>query len=252
MNLLGNYSPNPNYGDGVFKRRIRLIREAGEVFGQLEDCNHGFKVRLGYRDGQVTSISPEYPRIPFSTCSDAGDSLLPLIGCSIDMPARQLSRRAGPLSNCTHLLDLTLLCIAHASRKEGVVQYDVVITDEKQGVADLRVHRNDELIHHWQSSEGGIHGGELHGKPLFHGFSVWAVAAFHGLELESAIVLARGYLVSIGRMFDIDKLTGRRAIDESDRHACYTFSPQIAADAIRLPNTVRDFGDNDEQLLKFL
>ena len=47
-------------------------------------------------------------------------------------------------------------------------------------------------------------------------------------------------------------MTGSRAKDENDRVACFTYSPENSALAYRIGNTVRDFTNMEEQLLKFL
>jgi hypothetical protein len=86
---------------------------------------------------------------------------------------------------------------------------------------------------------------------LFKGFAAWANQEYTGLDNESAFVLHKGNLVSIGRFLDIDALAGNRAIDENERVACYTYSPARSSVAIRLPNTMRDFSNTPEELLRF-
>jgi hypothetical protein len=256
------FKPNPHYGNGIFRRRIRLIRNGdhhnGQVHGALEDCNHGFQSTVFYQNGQVTDIKPQFMRIPFTTCDGAWKPLQKLIHAAVSATPAELLTIAPPLSNCTHLHDLTLLAIAHSQRKEEVVQYDVEVTDAREGIADLRIWRstglhNKTLIHHWQSFHYAISfPAALKDKPLFMGFSRWANEQFSGIENEAAFVLQKGNLVSIGRMLDVEAMTGSRAIDENDRVACFTYSPQNSSQAIRIGNTVRDFTDNAEQLLAFL
>lgn len=256
------FKTNPHYGNGVFRRRIRLTREgdnrSGQVHGALEDCNHGFQSTVFYQNGQVTEIRPEFMRIPFTTCNGAWQPLQKLLGASVSALPSELLMTAPPLSNCTHLHDLTLLAIAHTQRDGKIVQYDVEVTDAIGGVSDLRIwhtvnngHKN--LIHHWQSLNYAISSPAiLKDKPLFMGFSRWANEQFSGIENEAAFVLQKGNLVSIGRMLDVEAMTGSRAIDENDRLACFTYSPENSSRAIRIGNTVRDFTTSEEQLLKFL
>lgn len=256
------FKTNPHYGNGVFRRRIRLTRKgdhnSGQVHGALEDCNHGFQSTVFYQNGHVTDIKPQFMRIPFTTCDGAWLPLKKLLGTSVNASPAQLLTTAPPLSNCTHLHDLTLLAIAHTQRENEVVQYDVEVTDATAGVSDLRVWRstndgNKNLIHHWQSLNYAISSpAELKDKPLFMGFSRWANERFSGTENEAAFVLQKGNLVSIGRMLDVEAMTGNRAADENDRSACFTYSPENSSKAIRIGNTVRDFTASEENLLKFL
>jgi hypothetical protein len=256
------FKANPHYGHGIFRRRIRLSREGdtrnGQVHGALEDCNHGFQSTVFYDNGCVTEIKPQFMRIPFTTCDGAWQPLQKLLGASVSSSTAELLAIAPPLSNCTHLHDLTLLVIAHSQRDASVVQYDVEVTDANQGISDLRLWRSanngdKQLIHHWQSSNYAISSpAELKDKPLFMGFSRWANENFSGIENEAAFVLQKGNLVSIGRMLDVEAMTGSRAIDENDRVACFTYSPENSSNAIRTGNTVRDFTRDEEKLLKFL
>src|SRR5690349_9253723 len=136
------FKMNANYGNGVFRRRIRLIREAtgdsGQVHGALEDCNHGFQSTVFYQHGRVSEIKPQFMRIPFTTCGGAETPLKKLLGVAITASPAELLAIAPPLSNCTHLHDLTLLAIAHSQREETMVQYDVEVTDAVNGISDLR------------------------------------------------------------------------------------------------------------------
>lgn len=253
---------NPRYGNGVFRRRIRLARKgdhnSGQVHGALEDCNHGFQSTVFYQNGRVTDIKPQFMRIPFTTCDGAWQPLQKLQGASVGASPSELLLMAPPLSNCTHLHDLTLLAIAHTQRENEVVEYDVEVTDATAGISDLRVWRstndgNKNLVHHWQSLNYAVSSPiELKDKPLFMGFSRWANEKFSGIENEAAFVLQKGNLVSIGRMLDVEAMTGSRAADENDRVACFTYSPENSSLAIRIGNTVRDFTTNEEKLLKFL
>jgi len=256
------FKQNPNYGGGAFRRCIRMQRNGnkqnGKVHGALEDCNHGFQCTVEYQQGVMTNISPQFMRIPFTTCDGAWKPLQKLEGANVNSTIPQLLTIAPPLSNCTHLHDLTLLSIVHTQQAAEIVQYDVEVTDAENGISQLRVWRseNDEakqLIHHWQATMTTIVAPEtLKDKPLFMGFSRWANETFSGLENEAAFILQKGNLVSVGRTLDVNAMAGNRAIDENDVHACFTYSPENASRAIRLGGTVRDFTDTEEQLLKFV
>src|SRR5690606_3542405 len=98
MTIRGNppdYPKNPAYGQGTFRRRIRLEGHDGHVRAALEDTNHGFCVTI-HHDGQVvTAISPEAKRTPYDTCPEAGRNLQALVGSRIDSSARDLNLTAG-------------------------------------------------------------------------------------------------------------------------------------------------------------
>lgn len=252
MDLLGNYHANPNYGAGVYRRRIMLRRNQYTLYGAIEDTHHGFSVTVESDGQQVTQITPGFHRIPFTTCDGAGKPLQNLFGAALNDSPLTLLTRAGVQQNCTHLLDLTVLTICHSQTVDAEVQYDVAVTDTKDGRNQLTVHRNGQLIHQWlvNSHYEILEPIELAGRPLFFGFSAWANAQFSGIDNEAAFVLQKGNMVSVARMFQLED--GKRAIDEHERHVCHTYSPENNTKAIRLADTVKDFSDCPEQLLRFV
>ena len=56
--------PNPDYGKGVFRRRIFVRGEPGVVKVELEDGNHGFRVRLAHDGETVTDLTVANPTDP--------------------------------------------------------------------------------------------------------------------------------------------------------------------------------------------
>lgn len=252
-----SYLPNPSYGSGVFRRRIRLWKQGQKLHGALEDCNHGFTVAVTHDGNAVTAITGEPKRIPFNTCDGALQPLQSLVGCTIDMNALALLTHAGPRANCTHWLDLAVLTIVHGQRADAVRQYDIEVTDEAAPgeLQQIRVLRNGEVIHDWQARDCVIATpGPLQGVSLFQGFSARAAAAFADAdELEAALVLQKGNFVGQARRFDLNLLVGQSAsADDTMRGACFTYSPERSDIAFRLPDTLRDFTSTPAQLLKFV
>jgi len=249
-----HFPVNEQYGSGCFRRRIRLTGSAGKVRGELEDSYHGFCVTVFHEAGKVTAVEPEFPRIPFNTCDSADTPLLNLLGADISASTRDLNAQANPQANCTHLLDLTLLAINHASQGETTVQYDVEVSDEVEGVSVLQVWCNDELIHRWEASMFSLTTPEtLAGNTLFKGFSVWANEQFEGEANAAAFVLQKGYFVAQARRYDVAKMAGTPAtLDTTMAGACHTYSPANIQQAVREAGNVRDFSEHPEQLLKFM
>jgi hypothetical protein len=246
--------PNPNYGNGIFRRRIRLENTPGCVIAELEDCNHGFRSRV-YHDGKtVTDIVAETPRIPLTTCPGAVEPIRALAGMAIGSDIETINRNGQPKANCTHLFDLTALAIRHAGRDEALRVYDVTVDDESdEDGGDSRVFRNGELIHHWHTRQWELLApAAIAGNPLYRGFTLWASSAFSGEEQEAAFVLQKGYFVAQARRHDLSSIEGRPAIDNTIMHgACYSYSsPQIEL-AKSTAKSTRDFTDCPEQLLAF-
>lgn len=255
-----DYPPNPNYGSGLYRRRIKLQgsidkQDGGTVVGELEDCNHGFRVTVHHQNHSVTDVIGESLRIPMNTCSGASEPVKALIGAKISSTPLELNITANPTANCTHLLDLTVLAITHCQRGTKQRIYDVEVDDaDDQGRSNLRVYLDGELIHRWQAKDFAVIAPQsLRGNTLLKGFAAWAAPAFSGPEQEAAFVLQKGFFVAQARRYDIDALAGERSIKHTSMHgSCYSYSSPRLEQAVRLPNTVRDFSDAAEKLLKFV
>ena len=254
-----DYPVNPRYGSGRFHRRIGLKGSAtdktsGRVVAELEDCNHGFRVTVDYQKQCITDIRGEPLRVPTSACDGAVEPLKGLIDSSIQDSAQALNTTANPSENCTHMLDLTVLAIAHCKRGDTVRQYDVEVDDERDSISDIRVYLDGKIVHEWQARGFSVHAPDaLHGNKLHKGFSHWARSTFAGIELEAAFILQKGYFVSQGRRYDINATAGDAMLNHDHMHgACYAYSSPRVENAVRLGNTVRDFSDTPELLLKFV
>lgn len=252
-----SYVPNPSYGSGVFRRRIRLWKEEGMLRGALEDCNHGFTVAIAHDGKIVTAVGGEPKRIPFNTCSGALAPLQRLVGCDLKLSTLALLTQAGTRANCTHWLDLAVLAIVHSQRAEIVREYDIEVSDENAAgdPQQLRIWRNGVLVLDWLHKDGVIVSpGPMQGVTLFQGFSARAAQAFADADdLEAALVMQKGNFVAQARRFDLLKLVGQSAsADDTMRGACFTYSAERSAGAYRLPGTLRDFTSTPEQLLKFV
>ncbi|MGZ4804615.1 MAG: DUF2889 domain-containing protein, partial [Acidimicrobiia bacterium] len=109
-----------------YRRRIRLLRrDAGSVWGGLEDDFHHFEVTLHHDGGHVTALEMEALRWPWATCPDAGRSLQALVGMALSDRCTAVASVTDPRMNCTHQFDLAGLCVSHAVRGAESRQYDI-------------------------------------------------------------------------------------------------------------------------------
>lgn len=249
---LYNRPLNPDFGNGVYRRRIRLQGLPGKVVAELEDCNHGFR-SVVYHDGEkVTAIEPEALRVPLTTCDGALQPLRDLVGTPLSLSSLDISRAVNPKSQCTHLYDLSVLAIHHATRGQTERQFDIAIPDEKDGPTEATVSLNGTVLLRWTIANWTLcNPGQLHGLSLGKGFSKWASSLYQGDEQEAAFMLQKGYFVSGARRYDIAKLAGVK-VTEANGIACYSYSPERMEQAVRTENSTRDFTDCEQQLLKFL
>ena len=252
MGTLPSAITNKGYGKGIYRRRILLTGHTNKVVAELEDYIHGFRATLRHDGNVVTDIIGEAIRYPLNTCGGATQPIKALIGADITADSKGLRAIADPKANCTHLYDLTQLAIAHCRRGEVTWQYDVTIKDEKAGIIDARVHRNEQEIHHWLIEGESIQAPQaLQGKPALNGFYNWAVNDFDEDEREAAFVLHKGFFVSRARRWDVAALEQPNKDHPTKVGSCYSRSEELADLAYPLKGFVRDFTDTPEELLKF-
>lgn len=245
------FLPNPAYGTGIFRRRIRLVGTKRRVSAGLEDNYHAMHCRIEHDGSVVTSVEASLTRIPMTTCPGAKEPIRALIGQPLTTHLPAIYRRNSPRLNCTHLFDLTCLAIAHATRGDSTRQYDVEVPDERGAPVAMLVKRDGTVVLAWQSFEGRITAPEdLAGRPLVAGFMRWAVQSLAGEPLEAAMVLHKACFVSNARHFLTDESWLLEPVQESTMQGvCHTYQSGTVEHAVRLRHVARDFTDRPEELL---
>ena len=241
---------NAGFGQGIFRRCLRLIAEPGQVRAGLEDTNHAMRIVLRHDGERVTDIESGMTRIPMSTCPGAAVPLRAFVGKPLAPYPPRPSALVNPRVNCTHLHHLALLAMAHALRS-GCRQYDVEVPDEHPDPVWSSVRRDGVDVHRWQTYEGGILGPEAYaGLPLRAGLRQWAMQRFDGDALEAAFVLANGYIVSYARRYDTEAWAGEQAGGHAHMIGkCHSYQPDIVRQASYLSNVSVDTTAPDTPLL---
>jgi hypothetical protein len=216
---------NANFGNGATVRRIRLTQEPGRVHGELQDTFHEMSCVIEHDAVAVTAVSGAMTRYPATSCPGAASVLQELVGLSLRTPLAELYGGGRGRRHCTHLLDLAVLAIVHASRAEPVRYYEVVVPDETDSPVVATAALNGRLVHEWRAFDGVVTAPEaLRGLPLRSGFAAWASRRFAGDELEAATALARTYFISRGRRYDLRSWAGHAVNGINARSdICYTY-----------------------------
>ncbi|HOM15214.1 MAG TPA: DUF2889 domain-containing protein [Rubrivivax sp.] len=175
--------PNVHYGNGVFRRRIRLCADAGRVMVELEDGNHGFRLRLHHDGRVVADVDADTIRHPFGTCTEAVRPLRQFGGHRLADGTKALRDRLDPGAHCTHLFDMAMLAIHHAGQRTAsagtAIDYEMAVHDEAAGLTRAEIRRNGALVHAWQIRSHRVASPAVHqGQPMMRGFHAWASAAF--------------------------------------------------------------------------
>lgn len=236
------YPRNPEFGSGVCRRLIRVVAEPGQVHAELSDNFHEMRCRI-LHDGQVVSgIRGETVRVPTSGCSAAVAILQDLVVTSLDEPKSKFYEGGKALHHCTHLFDLCVISIRHARLAPHVVNYEAVVPDEADGPVWIQVKRDGNLVHRWQVRNGiVIMPRQLRGKALGKGFARWAAGMFDEDDLEAATILARTWLIAIGRQYLVEMAAGQSVIQNSEMlDRCFAYATERAQRNVFNSGHVRD------------
>lgn len=246
-------TPNPDYGSGVFRRRLHIAAEPGHVRVELEDCNHAFRLTLRHDGVCVTAVEPEAIRHPFTTCPEALAVIARVVGHSLDADAQALRQRLVPGDNCTHLFDMTVLALAHVGDIGLRRDYDIAVDDEREGMTFARIACDGAWVHQWQVRRHVIEEpAVLSGRPVMRGFFAWAAEAFEGMPLEAAMALQRGYFVAQARRsISLPIEQHPAAGDGMPDGVCYSYNAGVVQRALRIHGSVRDYSAGPEGLLDF-
>lgn len=242
-----------DYGNGCYRRAIKLEGDPASVRGELVDDFHHFAVDLRVDAGHVQEIKGEDIRVPWTTCPGALAPLRSMVGAPVAASILDLHRFTPPQSQCTHLHDLACLAVAHASRLSdsggaAVRRYDVSLPDRQSGKTYAELSRDGEGVLSWSLARGTIEsatpkdfqGAPLAGRP----FKEILIALGNPDAIEAAWVLQRAVFVGTGRRHDFERMTVATEFASVVGGACHSFAKERVSQARKIPNTVRDFSDS--------
>lgn len=223
----------PAYPPGLW-RRIVLQPGPGWIGGALEDDVHRFHLRLDHDGERIVAVAARAVRHPWTACPGAAPHLeRELTGALLADVAR---RDAG--EHCTHLLDLAILCAAHAGDK-APTRFDMHVADRVEDRTTATLSVNGSEVLRWLLAGTTITGFGLDLRKLSH----WK----HTLppsEAEMAVLLRRAVFVSGARSFVAPPLQRASEVGEQRLGACYNFQLPRAAESTRRPDWRTDFASS--------
>lgn len=246
--------PNSLYGSGVFRRRILLSVGEKKVGVELEDDNHGFRLRLWHDGERVVKLEVDAVRHPFNTCPEAVLPLQRVTGLQLDAEESSLREKLIPGDNCTHLYDMVLIAMAHARELGTQRVYDMEVDDERDGVTTARISCDGQTVHDWTISNHSVVTPAAYvGQPMLRGFYAWVSQALTGMSREAAIALQRAYFVAQSRRYDYHPAAEHPATsDGMPDGSCYSYGSGVVERAFRRDGSRRDFTGSPESLLRFM
>jgi hypothetical protein len=259
MNTPGLPVDFPSFnGQGHRAIDIRTVSES-QVTAWLEDDFHHFGVTIFHDGGCVTDVDVVTPRHPYTTCASAGQSFRALVGAPLVERASDVGRWLNMREQCTHVFDLAGLAMAHVAAGRKHRRYQTTIDDRAvvavhtsgqrtlgSGRAALLQDGVEVMI--WDLDRYEITSpGTWAGQSLKQGFR----AKTETLALdpaEHATVLRRSIMVAGGRSADRDTVLLPR--ENTKPAVCHTYQPAQRPQAAFITDSVRDWSNAQDQLLK--
>jgi hypothetical protein len=225
----------------IFRRRLGICSAGdstqGETRAALEDDFHHFRLRVSHERGRVHQIDGWAVRHPYSTCPLAAKQLSRLINAPLNSCANSVMRVTDATEQCTHLMDLAGLAIAAAARSIAVRWYDISVPRRVAGRTLATLNRDGIRTLAWELLDTTIVGPEpFQGVSLGEGMAAWALAHLAEDEAESALILRRCALISLGRAKNLDA-----QVHAEPTGRCFVQQPARAAQGLRLVGSVLDF-----------
>jgi hypothetical protein len=231
-----------------------MVAQDGVIDGALEDHRHAMSCRLFHEDGVVTRVESSFHRYTLNLCPSASRVLEELVGMPIGITPQEFFAGGRARRNCTHMLDLAWLCLRQAARGGGQRLYDMVIPDGPDGQMTGELFRDGELVLRWATENGRIVSPPAYaGQAMLAGFVGWVLTqpGIQGDELEAALVLQKGFFMTVGRQYELPA----GPVTEDQRpfvaDSCHGYAAATLPEAVRRPGQFKDFTDCADKLLRF-
>ncbi len=257
---------NPDYGRGVYRRRIAVdISDKSRLYGALEDEAHAFEITMSVEGRKITSIDAVWRRHPTTTCSNANEALQALVGKTISSNPLSLSQQVVALDNCTHFFDMAAL-LAHTysmslssnvqpprtSFVYAISVGDATLVDGKE-LQQVELLINDDVVEKWSVENGVVTKPDRYtGQRILKGLISWGSENLDHEALMRTILIQKGYFVSGSRRFLLSKLAGFSCLEtQQPVGVCYAMRhgrEQIS----RRTDMRKSYSDSDEGMLAFI
>jgi hypothetical protein len=213
-----------------FWRIISLRSSGNEVIGRVYDNVHDFTVSIDHDGARVTDVRARADRVPWVTCPGGVARLKQLVGIA-------LRSRVGDLVDqsyqCTHMLDVAKLAIAHAGDGHGLTYSMSVTPTDAEAGCTARITRDGSDLFEWHVIDNVIEAPPLFRGHVTTGRAVWPEAVERDQALkEAAMVLRRCLMVYRGRLYATEEVRHARELNYASG-ACLSFQPEYVGQAAR-------------------
>lgn len=229
-----------------FWRCIILQPLKGGIGAALEDDIHAFRLRLDHVEGRVVSVAAKMLRHPWTACPGAvGHLRRELVGKRLDDIAA-----LEPRQHCTHLLDLAILCAAHAE-DERPRHFDMKVADRIGGRTTATLHEDGLERLQWRLDDLDIVEPAAEPTRNLRALSQWK-RDLSPQQAEWATLLRRAVFVSGGRRFVPPSEEQTADQGPARLGVCFNYQLPQASRSTRRPDWRKDFSTSDKAPLQGL
>lgn len=216
-----------------YRRLIRIVPHPGHIDVDMEDDAHCFGVTVFHDGVTIERVETREPRHPWTTCPMAGAFLRERMA---GLPLAEAPHVEDQRQHCTHVYDLFVLAVRHCA-DDRATTYAIRVRDtDAAGRKLAEIDRNGAPLLSFPDGQD------------MRALAAWSTRLPDDLQ-EAARMLRRGALVGQSRGMTFAQVDTAQALMGIMAGACFTFQPERAAQAIRLPDTVRDFSEEPEKML---
>jgi len=225
----------PAFPPGLW-RRIELDPHPGVIAAALEDDVHRFALRLEHDGARIVAVHAETIRAPWTECPGAAAHLAGELAGEL---LADVARR-DPYQHCTHLLDVAILCAAHAGDAEPL-RIDLRVADRVDGRTTATLAEDGIERMRWLLDDTRIAGpGDWTGRDLRR-LSAWK-GELSARDAERATLLRRAVFVSGARAFTPPPGNPTAAEQgEMRQGVCFNYQQPQASRSTRLADWRQDF-----------
>lgn len=223
---------------GAYRRSVLISADAGVARAEMEDDAHHFAVAVRHDGVTIESVSADSIRVPWVTCPAAGLALERLAGRAIVSPMT-FSSNTERYANCTHMLDLANLALAHVHEPGLRRRYDIEVDlpERRSMVASLDL--DGSRLIDWRLVQGKIVGGRFDGLTPDTALGDPRVRDDATMR-EAVVILRRALQISGVRGIDLDDFATAADVG-TGQATCHTLLPEIRPLARRNRGASRDF-----------
>lgn len=232
----------------MFFRRIIFDVTETKCHVAMEDEHHYFVLELGHDGKQITSVSSNSRRTPWTVCPQAAAKLQEFVGQPLRSRIAVNLPEIDSKQQCTHQYDLLMVALTQAAQP-GRREYLAKVVGAMHEFRHAQLWLNDEKLLDWRLRGTVIHSNDEFDQQDLRSIMPWAEQTLSHQKLEALFVQRRAVMVAASKGFNLDLIKNAGQAMVARAGACFVFQPERADQALRIIGSTRTDVHGPEDLL---